>query len=272
MIIVLIAILGLVVGSFLNVVIIRYPLMLKRKWHVDCKEYLNLPLEPFSASFNLAMPASHCPNCRNSLPFWHNIPILSFLALRGRCGFCQEPISWQYPFIEMLTAVATLAVFLEMGLQIKTVAVWIMSWSLIVLAGVDWKTQLLPDDITLPLLWLGLILNITSMFCTLPEAVLGAALGYALLWLAANIFQWIRKKPGMGNGDFKMLAMIGAWVGTTTMLHTLVLAIILSLAVNLSLLLFKKITYQQPLPFGPWLAVAGWFMMVFNPYISNWNF
>lgn len=266
MFIIFIVIFGLIIGSFLNVVIARYPQMLQRKWRADCQEFLELAVEPNGSMFNLAWPGSQCPHCQHPLPLWHNIPLISYLALRGHCRFCLGRISWQYPLVELLTALCTLVIFLKLGWQVKALAVWLLSCNLIALSGIDWKTQILPDDLTLSFLWIGLLFNINSTLTTLTDAVLGAVVGYALLWTVAYLFKLIRKKPGMGNGDFKMLAMIGAWLGLVSMLHVLIIGIFLSLAVNLTLLLFKKIQYQQTLPFGPWLAVAAWLTLLFDPF------
>jgi leader peptidase (prepilin peptidase) / N-methyltransferase len=261
MFIIFVAIFGLIIGSFLNVVIARYPQMLQRRWRADCREFLELAVETGGPAFNLAWPGSQCPHCRHALPLWHNIPLISYLALRGRCGFCQDKISWQYPLVEVLTALCAMAIFLKFGWQWQALAVWLLSCNLIVLSGIDWKTQILPDELTLSFLWIGLLLNTNSTFTTLTDAVTGAVIGYILLWSVAYLFKIIRKKPGMGNGDFKMLAMIGAWLGLISMLHVLIIGIFLSLVVNLSLLLFKKIRYHQTLPFGPWLAMGAWLIL-----------
>ena len=266
----LLALMGLSIGSFLNVVIIRYPQMLNRKWQTDCREFLQLSTESPVSTFNLAVPRSQCPCCRKPLSLWHNLPLISYIGLRGRCEFCRQPISIQYPLVELLTVATTLVVFWQFGWQLKTIAVWIMTWSLIVLSGIDWKTQILPDDITLSLLWVGLIINLDAMLTTPTDAILGAVVGYVLLWVIANLFKLIRKKPGMGQGDFKMLAMLGAWLGLSAMIYGLLIAILLSLITNLSLLFFKKIRYDQTLPFGPWLAVAGWLMLMFGSNITAW--
>jgi leader peptidase (prepilin peptidase) / N-methyltransferase len=263
------SIIGLIIGSFLNVIISRYPEMLRRSWRAECREFLDLPPEPLSPTLNLALPRSQCPHCRHYLRFWHNIPLVSYLLLRGRCGFCRQRISIQYPIVELLTALLTLAVFLQFGWQLKTLALWLLSWSLIVLAAIDWKNQILPDTITLSLLWIGLILNIYLVFTPLGDAVWGAVTGYILLAVVAWAFKLIRKKPGMGHGDFKMLAMLGAWVGTLAMLQILLIAVLLSLVVTLVLLAFKKVHRDQPLPFGPWLALSGWVMVMYGPYIDS---
>lgn len=263
--VILIIIVSLAIGSFLNVVIVRYPEMLMRQWQIDCREFLNLPLSPSdqeATAFNLAVPRSHCPSCKHKLSIGQNIPLFSFLFLRGKCQYCQQPISLQYPLVELITLVVSLAVFFHFGWQFKTFAIWLMSYCLIVLSVIDFKTQFLPDDITISLLWLGLLLNTISVFTPLNNAVISAICSYLLLFIVAWLFKLIRKKQGMGNGDFKMLAMFGAWIGFPGTLRILILAIVTSLIVNLGLLFLKKIHHDQPLPFGPWLAFAGWIILV----------
>jgi leader peptidase (prepilin peptidase)/N-methyltransferase len=258
--------LGLVVGSFLNVVIIRYPEMLLRAWREECHELLNLPSEPPQPRFNLMHPRSQCALCRHPLRLWHNIPLLSYFMLLGRCGFCNQLISIQYPIVELLSAAASVAVFLKFGWSLQTGFLLLMSWGLIVLSVIDWKTQILPDHITLSLLWLGLLINMWGFFSPLTHAVIGAVCGYILLWAVSALFKLIRKKQGMGHGDFKMLAMLGAWLGFFSMIEALILAVFISLFLNLFLLFFKKIHRDQPLPFGPWLALGGWVLLLFGPF------
>lgn len=267
---ILAGVIGLVVGSFLNVAIARYPDILMRRWRKECREFLELPGPPPTATLNLATPGSQCPRCGKRLRIWHNIPLISYLMLRGRCGFCQQRISPQYPLVELITAVLTLAVFWQYGWSWQALAAGVLTWGLVALAGIDWKVHLLPDDITLTLLWMGLLVNTSGAFASLGQAVWGAAAGYALLWVVAKLFQWVRKKSGMGHGDFKMLAMLGAWLGGAAVLNALVLAVLMSLALNLILLAFKKIRHDQPLPFGPWLAIAGWLTLIFQPMVNVW--
>lgn len=268
--VILISLFSLAIGSFLNVVIVRYPQMLRRAWRRDCREFLELSLEPAAPTYNLLRPRSQCSHCQQALSIWHNIPLFSYLILRGRCGFCQHRISLQYPVVELITLLAAVAVLLQYGWQMKTAAIWLLTAGLIVLSAIDWETQILPDDIIQPLLWIGLILNITSLFTPLANAVLGAVSSYILLFIVAWLFKKIRKKPGMGHGDFKMLAMFGAWLGTPVTLYVLLFAILISLMINLCLLFFKKIHYHQPLPFGPWLAMAGWVVLVYQPHFTAW--
>lgn len=264
MMLILAALLGLIIGSFLNVVIVRYPQMLMREWRTECLEFLKLPPEPSGPSFNLLWPRSHCPHCQHRLSLLHNIPVISFVWLRGRCAYCRQSISWQYPIVETITALATALVFAKFGWSYSTLGFWILSWGLIILAGIDWQIKILPDTITLSLLWLGLIFNLIFKWTPIELAIIGAILGYLVLWTLTAVFKLVRKKQGMGHGDFKMLAMFGAWLGVAPLINILLLAVLLSLFVNLILLALKKIRHDQPLPFGPYLAIGGWITVMIN--------
>lgn len=266
----LIAILGLVVGSFLNVVIVRYPEMLRRHWRKDCLEFLEQPAEPEKTAFNLIIPRSQCPHCQHTLAIWHNIPLLSYCWLRGRCAYCQHSLSLLYPIVELLCALTTVAVFLHFGLTLQGIAACLLTWGLIALAGIDWRIQILPDTLTLSLLWLGLLFNLLHLFAPLSAAVCGAVVGYVFLWVIMQLFKWIRKKQGMGHGDFKMMAMFGAWLGVLPLLNIILVAVLISLMVNLILLGLKKISYNHPLPFGPSLAIGGWLTLVYGATVTNW--
>lgn len=259
------ALLGLAMGSFLNVVIIRYPVMLARSFRAECLQFLKLPAEaaPAQSALNLLMPGSHCPHCLRCLTWRENIPLFSYWQLRGRCAGCREKISIQYPIIEFLTLLATVTIFFHFAFSVQTLFAWLLTWGLIALAGIDWRVQLLPDVITLSLLWIGLLANTQALFTPIENAVWSAVIGYVLLWVVAFLFKKIRKKQGMGHGDFKMLAMFGAWLGLLSTLYVLLLAVLLGLIVNISLLLLKKIGRDHPLPFGPSLALAGWVGLLF---------
>ncbi len=274
MIFILVGLIGLVFGSFLNVVIVRYPHMLMREWRSECLELLELEPESkpsaFNPTFNLIIPRSQCPHCKHRLAIWHNIPLLSYALLRGRCAYCQKKISWLYPLVELITAVTTLFIFFQFGLSFQTIFLCIFTWGLIILAMIDWRNKILPDTITLSLLWIGLIVNIKNTFVTLELAVLGAVVGYLFLWIVTHIFKLIRKKQGMGHGDFKMMAMLGAWLGVFPLLNILIISVFISLTVTLILLAFKKIHRDQPLPFGPYLALAGWLTLMFNNFFLLW--
>lgn len=272
-----IGLLGLMIGSFLNVVIHRLPVMMQRDWFNQCKEFLletchiTLP-QPQNAkqvleqpqTYNLALPASHCPKCENKISLLDNIPILSYLLLQGKCRNCQAKISLRYPFIELLTAILSIVTAMHFGMQIIVIPALILTWSLIALAWIDIDEQILPDDITLPLLWAGLLLNIQGYFCTLPQAILGAAIGYLSLWSLYWIFKLLTGKEGMGYGDFKLMAMLGAWMGLKSLLPIILLSSLVGAVVGITLIVLKKQEKDNPIPFGPFIAAAGWITFIWG--------
>ena len=245
--------LGLVVGSFLNVVIYRLPKILEREWRAQCAELngVTLPDEPF---LSLSRPASSCPHCARRIRAWENIPVVSFLWLRGRCVGCQQPIHWRYPTIELLTAGLSLAVALHFTQPQQLLFVLPFVWALIALTFIDLDTQLLPDSITLPLLWTGLLINLNHGFVPLSSAVSGAAAGYLLLWSVYQGFRLLTGKEGMGYGDFKLLAAIGAWLGWQMLPAVLLLSSLTGAVVGITLMLFGGHQRNTPIPFGPYLA------------------
>jgi len=256
-------ILGLVVGSFLNVVIYRLPLILQRNWRNECCELLALK-KGDEGAFNLASPPSHCPQCKMPVRAWQNIPVLSFIFLKGRCAHCKVRISWRYPFVELLTGGLTLWVAWHFGISLQTVMAIIFTWCLIALTFIDLDHQLLPDNITLPLLWLGLLVNLTGLFTDIQSAVLGAAAGYLSLWIIARIFYHITGKTGMGHGDFKLFAAFGAWLGWQKLLLIIMCASVLGLIVGVILIVSKKHSREIPISFGPYLAIAGWIALLWS--------
>ena len=263
-------IIGAFIGSFLNVVIHRIPVMLERQWKSECHELLNPDTDaPALAKYNLSVPRSHCPACDHQVKAIENIPIISYLFLRGKCSNCGIKISLQYPFVELLTAISTTIVVWKFGFSSQSLGGVVFTWFLIALSGIDIKTQLLPDNFTLPLLWLGIIFNIFSTYTDLTSSVLGAIFGYLALWSVFHLFKLITGKEGMGYGDFKLLAALGAWLGW----QSLPLIILLSSAVGAIIGIFMIVTKlqerSQPIPFGPYLAVAGWIAMLYgNQLIS----
>jgi len=259
---------GAITGSFLNVVIYRYPIMLKTQWRKECAAFLNQATETEAMTFNLFLPRSHCPHCQTMIPIWHNIPIVSFILLLGKCRNCKNPISLRYPIVELLTAILSVVIVAKFDLSWITLAIWIFTCGLIILSFIDWQHQLLPDNLTLALLWLGLICATQNLFITPTSAVLGATIGYMFLWIIAKIYFLIRKQEGLGYGDFKMLAMLGAWVGTMSILNILLLSSVLALVINLYFLIRGKITTTKPVPFGPYLAIAGWITIVYGPILG----
>lgn len=248
-----ITILGLLAGSFLNVVIYRLPEMMKRSWQQQCAELRGETAEALPV-FNLFSPRSTCPHCGHKITAWENIPIVSYLILRGRCSGCHAPISPRYPIVETLTALASGFVAWHYGFGFVTIAVLIFIWSLIALAVIDLNTQLLPDDITLPLLWIGLLVNINQGFTDIQSAVIGAVAGYLSLWSIYWCFKLITGKEGMGYGDFKLLAAIGAWLGWSMLPVVILLSSLVGGLAGIGLILATKLNRNVTIPFGPYLA------------------
>lgn len=265
----IVGLLGLAIGSFLNVVIYRLPIMMKREWEDECAEYLGSKPKK-RTKFNLSTPNSHCPNCKHPVRIWHNIPLISYLFLLGRCPHCKNPIPLRYPIVELISAVAAVIVANHFGVTQQTLALLILTWSLIVLSFIDFKHMILPDNITVSLLWLGLIANIFGTFTTLQSAVIGAITGYLFLWIIAWLFRMIRGIEGMGYGDFKLLAVFGAWLGWQMLPLVICAASVMGLIVGIIYLLAKKSSLKKPIPFGPYIAIAGWIAMLWGPTIFNW--
>jgi leader peptidase (prepilin peptidase)/N-methyltransferase len=267
----IIGLFGLIIGSFLNVVIVRLPRMLANAWTAQCYEYLKqTPPTQNNAPYNLVLPRSHCPKCSHMISAIDNIPVLSFLFLKGRCRHCQNPISWRYPLIEIVTAFLSLVVAYHFGLTWQTVAALILTWSLLVLTVIDLQEQLLPDDITLPLLWLGLIVNSQSLFTSLSSAVFGSVAGYLFLWSIYWLFKLLTRKEGMGYGDFKLLAMLGAWLGWQMLPVIILLSSVVGVIVGLTLIALKQLNKDQPIPFGPYLAMAGWLSLIWGDKLNQY--
>ncbi len=254
---------GLVIGSFLNVVISRLPVMLDRHWNRAARQQLDIKdtdsAAPAEAPFNLLVPRSQCRACGHQIRIVENIPILSWLVLRGRCSQCGTAIGARYPLVELITAVAPLVAVASFGWTWLALAAVVFSCLMIVLAGIDFETHLLPDQLTLPLLWAGLIVNTIGGFTPdAATAIIGAAGGYLFLWLVYWIFKWTTRREGMGYGDFKLFAAIGAWLGWTALPLVVLFAAVAGLAYGLFGILTRRTTRHQPIPFGPFLAVAGW--------------
>ncbi len=266
---------GLILGSFLNVVIVRYPKILQRDWEKDCRAFLNLPQKDTAnqashPDISLALPRSHCPHCQHPLKIWHNVPVLSFCLLRGRCAFCRKRINARYPIVELITALLSMAVVWRFGLNWQAGSALVFSTLIVVLCAIDLEHQLLPDLMTLGGVWLGLCLNSFSVFTPLFDALWSAVLGYSFLWLISWIFLKIRQKQGMGHGDFKMLAMTGAWLGSLNTLNTLVFAVLFGCLISLILLALRKAEWQRPIPFGPFLGAGALTSLFFGPFMLNW--
>jgi leader peptidase (prepilin peptidase) / N-methyltransferase len=265
-----VALLGLVVGSFLNVVIHRLPRMLERRWQAECRE-LNGTETPVveQTPYNLVVPGSSCPACGHKIRPWENIPLLSYLLLRGRCSACGVHISVRYPLIELVAGLAALAVAWHYGPGWQTAAALVFSWALLALTMIDLETQLLPDSITLPLLWLGLLVNVKGMFVPLSSAVIGAAAGYLALWAVYHAFRLLTGKEGMGYGDFKLLAALGAWFGWQMLPLTILLSSLVGAVIGLGLMAFRNHEREVPIPFGPYLAVAGWIALLWGTSLTE---
>lgn len=264
--------LGLSVGSFLNVIIYRLPLMMENEWRRDCTEFLELDKKKFPLSgevFNLAVPASSCPQCGHRIRFWENIPVISYLLLGGKCSSCKTHISIQYPVIEAMTAALSLCAAIIYGVSLHTLFALLLTWSLIALTVIDIKKQLLPDNLTLPLLWMGLIANSMQLHTDLFSAVYGAIAGYLVLWLVYKTFKTLTGKEGMGYGDFKLLAALGAWMGWQLLPLIILLSSVVGALIGISLIIFRKHERSVPIPFGPYLAIAGWIAFIWGNDINQ---
>jgi leader peptidase (prepilin peptidase)/N-methyltransferase len=266
-----VTLLGLIVGSFLNVVIHRLPIMMERQWHKDCDELKGLDHESSSETevYNLNTPASRCPKCGHKIRPWENIPIISWLMLKGRCSNCQNPISTRYPIIEAVSGLLSLWIAFHFGFTWETVAALMLTWSLIALTMIDFDVQLLPDNITLPFLWLGLLVNIGGLFTHLESAVIGAIAGYMSLWSVYQLFKKLTGKEGMGYGDFKLLAMLGAWLGWQYLPQIILLSALVGAVVGILLIVVRGRDRNIPIPFGPYLATAGWISLMWGAQINQ---
>ncbi len=265
-------IIGMCVGSFLNVVIYRLPLMLDRDWRLQCHEYLELDkpeMDDKTLKLGLSSPASSCPKCKHKIRPWENIPVISYLFLKGRCSSCDTHISLRYPLIELITGLLSLAVAMKFGVTPATLAAIFFTWALITLTMIDYDTQLLPDDITLPLLWLGVVIALFGIFTDLRASVLGAVFGYMVLWLVFQLFRIVTKKEGMGFGDFKLLAALGAWLGWELLPQIILLSSLVGAFAGITLLVTGQTRRQQPIPFGPYLATAGWIALMWGHEINS---
>jgi len=269
-----VALLSLAIGSFLNVVIYRFPKMLEQGWYQECIEFLgedanNLPKKEFTP-LSLSKPDSTCPKCGHKIRFYENIPVLSWLVLGGKCSQCKNKIAKRYPLIELITAAASLVVAQHFGVTLETLWVLLLTWCLIALTMIDFDHMILPDEITLPLVWLGLIININGLFIPLNEAVIGAVAGYMSLFSVFWLFKLVTGKEGMGQGDFKLLAVFGAWAGWQILPMLILMASVVGAIVGLTMMMFKNHQREQPIPFGPYLAVAGWISLLWGEGIWQW--
>jgi len=263
--------LGLLVGSFLNVVILRLPRRLEHDWRAQARELLgDSTAGDESKPPDLVVTGSHCPKCQHRLSALDNIPLVSWIALRGRCRYCKAPISWQYPLVELLTALASAAIAWKFGFGWPLAAGLTFTWILIAAAGIDARTQLLPDQLTLPLLWLGLLLSLVPVFVSSDAAIIGAGIGYLSLWSVYWAFKLSTGKEGMGYGDFKLLAALGAWMGAMSLLPIVLLSSLIGAIVGGTVLAMRGQDRSTPIPFGPFIAAAGWVWFVVGDRLGAW--
>lgn len=262
---------SLMIGSFLNVVIHRLPIMLEREWQTEYRSYF-APDEdtPAPERYNLMVPRSACPHCGHAITALENIPLLSWLWLKGRCRDCQAPISARYPLVELLTALLSVAVAMVITPGWGTLAALLLTWVLVALTFIDLDKMLLPDQLTLPLLWGGLLFNLAGGFVPLADAVIGAMAGYLVLWSLYWAFKLLTGKEGMGYGDFKLLAALGAWLGWQALPIILLLSSLVGAVIGISLIALQKHHQGKPIPFGPYLAIAGWIALLWGDTITRW--
>jgi leader peptidase (prepilin peptidase)/N-methyltransferase len=261
--------LGLIVGSFLNVLIHRLPIMLDRDWTTQSRAMLGLPPEPKGPTYNLLLPHSECPRCTHKIRALENIPVISYLMLRGKCAECRAKISLRYPLVELATGVLSAFVVYHFGLSWQAGAFLILTWGLLAMSLIDADHQLLPDVLVLPLLWLGLIVNGQGLFTSLYDALWGAVAGYLSLWLVYWAFKLITGKEGMGYGDFKLLAMLGAWGGWQILPLTILLSSLVGAVLGVVMLKMRNAQTSTPIPFGPYLAIAGWIALLWGDQITT---
>lgn len=264
---------GLVVGSFLNVVIYRLPIMMERDWREQCESLFGTREQSESEipePFNLIRPRSCCPHCGKLIAAFNNIPVISFLILKGKCKNCGNPISIRYPVVEILSAVLTGTTAVYFGYQIEVLFACMLTWALIILTFIDLEHQLLPDDITLPFLWIGIICNMFNLYTDIYSSITGVIIGYGLLWLIFIIFKFITGKTGMGYGDFKLTAMLGAWLGWQLLPVVILISSLLGAIFGIFLVLFSGHDRKIPIPFGPFLAIAGWVALIWGTDITHY--
>ena len=263
------AVLGLIVGSFLNVIIFRLPKMMEAQWQQDYSDF-NGEVPEASEKLSLAFPGSRCPHCNAEIKPTQNVPVLSYLVLRGKCAACKAPISVRYPVVEVLTGMLWVLYGLKFGVSNALAGAMLLTASLIVLTAIDLDHQLLPDSMTLPLLWIGLLLNIDNTFVSLESAVLGAVFGYLCLWAVFWLFKIVTGKEGMGHGDFKLLAALGAWFGLAALPTIVLLSSVVGAVLGVALIVAGKQDRETPIPFGPFLAGAGLLHLFYPNFLLTW--
>ena len=268
--IILCGLIGLTVGSFLNVVIHRLPIMIDREWQFELAQFNDPKTElPEPEPFNLSRPRSRCPHCGHMITALENIPVISWLLLGRKCSNCQQPIAARYPIIELFTALASLMIAWHFGFGIQAAAALALTWALIAASMIDFDHQLLPDSITLPFLWLGLVLNLNDVFTDGASSVVGAVAGYLSLWALYWLFKLATGKEGMGYGDFKLLALLGAWMGWQMLPVIVLLSSLVGAVVGIGLIVLRGRDRNIPIPFGPYLAGAGWIALLWGQEITE---
>ncbi|MBV7316461.1 A24 family peptidase [Shewanella sp. NIFS-20-20] len=278
------------IGSFLNVIIHRLPVMMKREWQQECHDYLEshyqqqidakhlTPVlkhlakshDDYPDNYNVVVPASACPQCHSAIKPWQNLPVISWLLLKGKCHHCQHPISARYPIVEAITGLLVTSLAWHFGPTMAFIWASILTFGLIAMTWIDFDEMLLPDQLTLPLLWLGLLLNINGTFTDIVSAVIGAVAGYLSLWTVFWGFKLITGKEGMGYGDFKLMAVFGAWLGWQMLPLIILLSSLVGAVVGITLMATKRMQQGNPMPFGPYIALAGWIALLFGHQITQW--
>ena len=266
---------SLLIGSFLNVVIYRLPVMMEKQWQCECRELLEEELKPnkkakAAENFNLMKPDSHCPSCKAPVKAWQNIPVISYLMLKGKCHSCGVGISARYPLIELFTAVASSVVAWKLGYSLQAMLMIVITWGFISLIFIDIDHMLLPDQITLPLLWVVLIASMNGVFLSAEKTILGAALGYLSLWSVYWVFKLVTGKEGMGYGDFKLMAVVGAVVGAIKLPMVILMSSLVGAVIGIAGIIFAGKDGNKPIPFGPYIAIAGWIIMLWGQELFDW--
>lgn len=261
---------GLLIGSFLNVVIYRLPVMMERGWRKECREFLELePDDTDSEVFNLILPHSRCPHCQTAIKPYQNIPVLSYLFLKGKCAGCGQGISLRYPLIEAFSGLCSAIVACHFGYGVELAFALLLTWSLIALSFIDIDKHLLPDSIVLPLLWLGLLMSLAKVYTDPVSSIIGASAGYLSLWLVYHVFRLVTGKEGMGYGDFKLLALFGSWLGWQFLPMIVLLSSLVGAVIGISMVVFADRDHTVPIPFGPYLAAAGWLALLWGNDING---
>ncbi len=262
-------VIGVLIGSFLNLVIYRLPIMMQRQWRQECQSFLELATTDTGQRFNLALPASHCPHCKTPIKAYDNIPLISFCLLAGKCRHCNTAISIRYPLIELFTGVSSALIAWRFGFSVAMVFALLLTWCLIAQSFIDIDHQLLADSISLPMLWLGLLLSVFSVYTNSHDSILGAIGGYLSLWSVYQLFKLATGKEGMGYGDFKLLAMLGAWLGWQYLPLIILLSSVVGAMIGVSMVLIKSHKLSQAIPFGPYLAAAGWLALIWGAELNQ---